>query len=160
MSARRTSTLRLAAAIIALVAVTAAPPLQAQTCTVPGSHATIQEAADDPACATVTLAAQTYPESVVLRRSVTIAGPAAGGAVVRGLVLVAGAGTIATLRDLRVENGCHPDAVRAAGGARIEGDTLDIVRAAGLPCPLTADAIFVDGFENGNTTAWSSTTPP
>jgi hypothetical protein len=29
----------------------------------------------------------------------------------------------------------------------------------GLPCPLTADAIFVAGFEDGTTNAWSSTSP-
>ncbi len=159
MSARRAFTLLVAAAALALAAVLTAPPLHAQTCTVPGSHATIQAAADDPTCATVTLAAQTYPESVVLRRTLTLAGPAAGGAVVQGLVLVSGVGTVATLRDLRVENGCVPDAVRAAGSARLEGDALDVVRSAGLPCPLTADAIFADGFESGNTSAWSSTSP-
>jgi hypothetical protein len=159
MSARRVSTLRGAAAVLAVVAASAAPPLNAQTCTIPGSHATIQAAADDPACTQVVLAAQNYPESVVLRRTVTVAGPAAGGAVVRGLVLVGGASTVATLRDLRVENGCRPDAVHASGGARLLGDGLEVERATGLPCPLTADAIFVDGFESGNTSAWSGTTP-
>ncbi|MCU0305115.1 MAG: hypothetical protein MUC56_13775 [Thermoanaerobaculales bacterium] len=159
MSAPVSSALRLALAAVALCAALAVAPLHAQTCTVPGSHATIQEAADDPACVTISLAAQTYPESIVLRRTVTVAGPAAGGAVVQGLVLISGATTVATLRDLRVENGCRPDAVRASGGARIVGDTLDVVRSAGLPCPLTADAIFVDGFEDGSTNAWSSTSP-
>jgi len=155
MSARRISRLQLAVVLV----LAAAAPLHAQTCTVPGSHATIQEAADDPACAEVVLAAQTYPESVVLRRTVTLAGPAAGGAVVQGLVLISGASTVATLRDLRVENGCVPDAVRASGGARLIGENLQVQRAAGLPCPLTADTIFVDGFESGNTSAWSITSP-
>jgi hypothetical protein len=160
MSTRRVITSSLVAAVLAIVTVAATPPVHAQTCTVPGSHATIQAAADDPGCGAVVLAAQAYPESVVLRRSVTMTGPGTGGAVVQGLVLIAGATTVATLRDLRVENGCVPDAVRAAGGARIEGETLDVVRATGLPCPLTADAIFADGFETGTTNAWSSTTPP
>ncbi len=159
MSAPQLSTLRIAVGTLALVVAVAAPPLHAQTCTVPGSHATIQEAADDPVCVTVNLSAQNYPESVVLRRTVTLAGPGTGGAVVQGLVLVSGASTVATLQDLRVENGCSPDAVRAAGGARLVGDNLDVARATGLPCPLTADAIFVDGFESGNTMAWSNTTP-
>ncbi len=125
----------------------------------PASHATIQEAADDPACATVTLAAQTYPESIVIRRSLTLAGPGTGGAVVQGLVLIAGATTEVTLNDLRVENGCVPDALRTSGGARLTGNNLQVERSDGLPCPLTADTIFTDGFESGNTTAWSSTTP-
>ena len=142
---------------VSLLAVVA--PLHAQICTVPGSHATIQEAANDPGCAEIDLAAQTYPESVVLSRTLTIAGPGTGGTVVQGLVLISGAGTVATLRDLRVENGCVPDAVRASGGARLVGESLQVQRAEGLPCPLTADTIFVDGFESGNTGAWSASTP-
>jgi hypothetical protein len=159
MSANRFSTSWLAAVAFALVAAMVAPPLHAQTCTVPGSHATVQEAADDPACVTIDLAAQTYSESVVLRRSLTVAGPAAGGAVIQGLVLVSGPTTVATLQDLTVENGCVPDAVRASGGAHLVGENIQVERADGLPCPLTADTIFVDGFETGNTGAWSSTSP-
>jgi hypothetical protein len=159
MSARWFSRFHLAAAAFAVVAAAVAPPVHAQACTVPGSHTTIQTAADDLACATVVLAAQTYPESVVLRRTLTIAGPPAGGAVVQGLVLISGDGTIATLRDLRVENGCLPDAVRASGGARLEGDTLEVVRATGQPCPATADTLFTDGFESGTTGAWSGSMP-
>jgi hypothetical protein len=159
MSAHRAFTLLVTTAVLAVVVVAVAPPLHAQTCTVPGTHATIQEAADDPACAEVDLAAQTYPESVILSRTVTISGPGTGGAVVQGLVLISGAGTVATLRDLRVENGCVPDALRASGGARLVGENLQVQRAEGLPCPLTAGAIFTDGFESGNTTAWSHTSP-
>ncbi len=159
MSARFPSSSRLTPAAVVLCAMFAAPSLHAQICTVPGSHATIQAAADDPACATVDLSAQTYPESIVLRRTVIVAGPVSGGAVIQGLVLIAGTGTVATLRDLRVENGCVPDAVRASGGAHLVGENIQVERADGLPCPLTADTIFVDGFETGNTGAWSSTSP-
>ena len=159
MSALQLLASRLAGAALALGAATVPSPLHAQTCTVPGTHATIQEAADDSACVTVTLSAQTYPESIVLRRTVTLAGPAAGGAVVQGLVLVGGATTQVTLNDLRVENGCRPDALRTASGARVTGTNLQVERSESLPCPLTADAIFTDGFESGNTSAWSSTTP-
>lgn len=159
MSSRKRSVSCVAEVASALVLAVLCPPLAAQTCTVPGTHATIQEAADDPACATVTLAAQTYPESIVLRRSVAVAGSGTGGAVVQGLVLVAGATTQVTLNDLRVENGCVPDALRTTSGARITGNNLQVERSDGLPCPLTADAIFVDGFETGNTGAWSGTTP-
>ncbi len=159
MSAHERAMSRIAAAMAALTMAVLCPPLAAQTCTVPGSHATIQEAADDPACATVNLAAQTYPESIVLRHSLTLAGPGTGGAVVQGLVLIAGATTQVALNDLRVENGCFPDALRTSGGAQITGNNLQVERSEGLPCPLTADTIFTDGFESGNTTAWSSTTP-
>ena len=159
MSALERTVSWIAVAVLALVVVASAPPLCAQTCTVPGSHATIQEATDDPACATVTLSAQTYPESIVIRRSMTLAGPGSGGAVVQGLLLIAGATTEATLQDLTVENGCVPDALRTSGGAKLAGNNLQVERSAALPCPLTADAIFVDGFETGNTSAWSNTSP-
>jgi len=148
-----------AVTVIALILTTLCPPLAAQTCTVPGSHATIQQAADDPTCAEVVLAAQAYPESIILRRSLTLAGPGTGGAVVQGLVVISGATTEATLNDLRVENGCVPDALRASGGARLAGNNLQVERSGALPCPATADTIFTDGFESGNTTAWSGTTP-
>jgi len=159
MSAHEPTVLRFLVIATALTLAGICTTLAAQTCTVPGTHATIQGAADDPACATVNLAAQTYPESIVLRRSLTLAGPGTGGSVVQGLVLVAGASTVATLNDLRVENGCVPDALRTSSGARLTGTNLQVERSTGLPCPLTADAIFVDGFESGNTTAWSRTTP-
>ncbi len=159
MSKRSISTFRLATVALAVIAALAAPPAHAQTCTVPGSHATIQEAIDDPACATVALATQTYPESIVIRRSLILAGPGSGGAVIQGLVLMSGPTTVVTLQDLRVENGCVPDALRTTGGAELAGDHLEVVRSATLPCPVTADSIFTDGFETGNTDAWSSTSP-
>jgi hypothetical protein len=158
MSARSFSRFQLAAAA-ALCAVSAASSLEAQTCTVPGSHTTIQQAADDPACVTISLSSQTYPESIVFRRSVTVAGPVTGGAVVQGLVIVTGSGTIVALQHLGVENGCVPDALRTSGGARLTGANLEVERSSTLPCPATADTIFTDGFESGNTTAWSATTP-
>jgi hypothetical protein len=77
-----------------------------------------------------------------------------GGAVIQGLVLIAGENTDVTLQHLRVENGCVPDALRTTGGAELAGDHLEEVRSATLPCPVAADAIFVDGFESGDTSAW------
>ena len=79
MSAFERAVSRLVIAAITLILTAPASSVCAQTCAVPGSHTTIQEAADDPACATITLAAQTYPESIVIRRSLTLAGPATGG---------------------------------------------------------------------------------
>ena len=159
MNALEHSVSRVAVAAAALFLASTCPPLAAQTCTVPGSHATIQEAADDPSCAIVDLAAQTYPESIVIRRSLTLAGPGSGGAVVQGLVLISGATTEATLQDLRVENGCIPDALRTSGGAKLTGENMEVERSSTLPCPLTADTIFANGFESGNTGAWSNTSP-
>ncbi len=159
MSSLELTVSRVAVTAVALILVGICPPLAAQTCTVPGSHATIQEASDDPACATITLSAQTYPESIVIRRSLTLAGPGSGGAVVQGLVLMTGSGTQVTLQDFNVENGCVPDALRTSGGAKLTGDNLEVERSSTLPWPLTADAVFVNGFESGNTSAWSNTSP-
>jgi len=159
MSGFKPSSSRAVIAVAAIVLVAMTSPAFAQTCTVPGSHATIQDAIDDPTCATVNLAAQTYPESIVIRRSLTLTGPGTGGAIVQGLVLVTGSGTQVTLQDLRVENGCIPDALRTSDGAQLLGENLQVERSETLPCPLTAETIFVNGFESGNTDAWSSTSP-
>ena len=159
MSSLERAVSRVVVAAITLILTGICPPLAAQTCTVPGSHATIQEAIDDPACATITLSAQTYPESIVIRRSLTLAGPGAGGAVVQGLVLLTGSGTLVTLNDLRVENGCVPNALRTSGGATLTGENLEVERSEALPCPVITDTIFADGFESGDPSAWSSTSP-
>ena len=126
----------------------------------PGSHATIQQAIDEPACAMITLSAQRFAESIVVRRPLTLAGPAAGEAVVEGLVLVIGQGTEVILQDLTVENGCSPDALRTSGGAKITGNNLRVERSEALPCPVTtAGRVFTDGFESGGTSNWSVTVP-
>lgn len=138
-----------------------AAPAAAQICTVPGSHATIQEAIFDPTCVTITLkAAHTYTESIHISRSLTIDCTGAAGAVIQGLVRVQGAGAQVTLQDLAVENGCIPSALAAISGAEVTGTNLAVVHSAALPCPpVTTDTIFADGFESGDTTSWSSTAP-
>lgn len=145
---------RLVIPSLVLILAAFAPPLHAQNCTVPGSHVTIQEAIDDPACVTITLSAQTYAESIVIPRSLTLAGPATGGAIVQGLVLMVGSGTEVGLHDLRVENGCVPNALRTTSGATMTGANLEVERSAALPCPEVPDSIFADGFETGDTSAW------
>ncbi len=132
-------------------------PAHSQTCTVPGSHATIQAAIDDPACATITLSAQTYAESINIPRSLTLAGPGAGGAVVEGLVRVVSGGTAVTLQDLAVQNGCFRSAQKAVAGAEVTGSNLTVEHASGLPCPPSI--VFEDGFESGDTSRWSNTVP-
>jgi len=102
----------------------------------------------------ITLSAQTYAESIRIPRSVDLVGPVTGGAVVQGLVLMVGTGTEVGLQNLRVENGCLPNALRTTSGATMIGTNLEVVRLVALPCPLTADSIFIDGFETGDTSAW------
>lgn len=147
------------AAICVLTVAIASPvaALVAQTCTVPGTHATIQEAIDDMGCAQIDLAGQTYGESINVSRSLTLTGPSAGGAVVEGFVRVAGVGTTAHFQDLVVRNGCLERALLAHVGATVDGTRLTVERSAGLPCP--ASHIFTDGFESGDISAWSGSLP-
>ncbi|MCP4663725.1 MAG: hypothetical protein GY856_50720 [bacterium] len=125
-------------------------------CSVPGTHAKIQAAIDDAACTTITLQTQTYAESVTVARSLTLAGPSGSPATVQGLVLVVGAGTDVQLSDLRVENGCTGGALQVHSGAQVDGSRVEAVRSAALPCPPLASQLFADGFESGDTSAWSS----
>jgi hypothetical protein len=80
-------------------------------CTVPGDHATIQSAVNDPACATIDVAAGTYYESVIIGfgRTVTIQGQGQGQTVVDGTaanrVFYVDFGAVATLTDLTIQNG-------------------------------------------------------
>ena len=59
-----------------------AAAVAAVTCNVPGSHATIQAAVDDPSCDTIQVAPGAYPENVVVDRTVEILG--SPGATVTG----------------------------------------------------------------------------
>ncbi|MEO8195246.1 MAG: hypothetical protein ABI689_00845 [Thermoanaerobaculia bacterium] len=130
---------------------------QAAICTVPGSHASLWAAVRDTACSEIDLAAQSRAESVVIGRSLTLAGPAGGGAILAGLLDVRGVGVVVTVSHLRVENGCQPVAAAATGGARLDGATLEVIASPGGPCP--AVGLFADGFESGDSVRWSVTLP-
>lgn len=136
-----------------------ASPAAAGVCTVPGTHTTVQEAIDDLACTTINLSAQTYAESITVLRTLTLAGPGGGGAIIEGLVLVAGVGTTVDLNDLAVQNGCLGNAMVVRGGAQVSGTNHQVTRSGALPCPPFL-MLFGDGFESGDTSAWSSQVPP
>ena len=138
-----------------LILLVAAAPVAAGTCDVPGTHATIQEAVDDPSCDLVDLPEGTSSESIDVRRSVTIRGPATGVAILAGAVHAAGEGTVLQLVDLGVRNGCPHVSVRSSSGARLLGDRLRVDRSLAFPCPASASEIFSDGFESGSTCAWT-----
>ena len=157
MTGNRTLLPRALPAFLALLLPAPASPALAGVCTVPGSHATIQEAIDDPLCTQIDLAVQTYPESINIPRSLTLAGPGGGGAIVEGLVRVVGAGTLVNLVDLAVQNGCPQNAMLVLGSAQVIATNLTVEHSAALPCPPSI--IFTDGFESGNTSAWSQTVP-
>ncbi len=68
-----------------------------------------------------------------------------------------GAGTLVDLVDLAVQNGCLENAMLVQGGAEVSGTNLTVERSVALPCPPSI--IFADGFESGDTSAWSSQVP-
>jgi hypothetical protein len=140
----------LAAAVV--LAATAAP---AAVCQVPSaSHPTIQSAVDDPTCTELVLAAQTFTESPVIPRNLTVRGASSTATVVAGQLEVTG-GPVA-LEDLKVDTsgpvqrGRFNDALWVHSGGRVTGTNLLVVHS-----PL----LFGDGFESGNTSAWSNTLP-
>ncbi len=140
---------------LAMVVLCLGPPgSEAQTCTVPDQVPSIAAALADPACETIVLGAQSYPESVVVSRSVTIQGVSSDATVIEGQVQVV-AGTVA-LDHLRVDTssaalaGRFHQALVVEAGARLSGTDLRVVHKA---------LLFGDGFESGNTTAWSQTSP-
>ena len=59
------------------------------TCTVPGSHPTIQAAVDDVACESIALTATDYAETVIVTRSLTLTG---GPLILHGEPTVSGTG--------------------------------------------------------------------
>ena len=136
-------------------------PLRAATCSVPGSHTTIQKAVGDATCTTIDLAARTYSESVRISRTLSIQGPQTGSAIIEGKLEAQGASTQVTVVRLLVTNGCSPAAVSTSAGAKILGDRLEVTRAVGLPCPpvVQTGPIFSDDFESGDTSAWTSVVP-
>lgn len=136
-----------------------ATPAHAGTCSVPGTHPTIQEAIDDPSCSTIDLQAVIYDESIQISRSVSIDGPSGGGAVIEGLTSLSGDSTVVSFSNLTVQNGCLPDGVRVEDGAELSGTNFAAFSDQALPCPAGSTAVFEDGFEIGDTSVWSVTVP-
>jgi hypothetical protein len=127
----------------------------ADVCSVPSvAHPSIQAAVDDAACTEVVLAAQVFSESVAVSRSLVLRGDSSATTKIAGQVTVTGDATEVTLQDLQVDGGgCFPVALDVSGGAQVTSQQdVVVTNAAGEECP-----IFLDGFESGNTSAWSNT---
>jgi hypothetical protein len=129
----------------------------AATCTVPGSYALIRNAVADPNCTVIQLGAQSYPESPTLRRSLTLAGPATGVAIIQGRLTATGTGVVVQLTSLTVANGCAFDALQSLNGARLDADRVPVLLDPGLACP--PELPFAATFEAGNITDWSFSQP-
>jgi len=119
-------------------------------------HPTIQAAVNDAACTEIVFAVQVFAESVAASRSLLMMGDTSTTTVIEGQVTVTGEATEVTLQNLQVDGGgCFSVALEVAGGAQVTSQQdVVVINAAGGECP-----IFLDGFELGNTLAWSSTVP-
>lgn len=73
-----------------------AEPAAAQVCNAPSQRSSIRAAVLEPACAVVNVAFGGYVESVAVHRSVWIHGASTATTLIRGRVLVRGAGTAET----------------------------------------------------------------
>ena len=133
----------------------------ADVCGVPsGSYPSIQAAVDTPLCTEVVLAAQTFRESVAVPRSLELRGASSETTIIEGQVIAHGAGNVLVVEDLTVDGsapgvwGSFAEALLAANGAKIHGLRLAVINAA-----TDVHPIFADGFESGDTQAWSGVTP-
>jgi hypothetical protein len=126
-------------------------------CSVPSQpHPTIQAAVNDAACTEIVLAAKVFAESVAISRSLLLRGDSSATTVIEGQVTVTGGSTEVTLRGLQVDGGgCFSEALDVGDGAQVTSQQdVVVINAAGGECP-----IFLDGFELGNTLAWSNSVP-
>lgn len=144
------------AAILGLSLSGMAAPAVVGVCTVPGSHPTIQAAVDDLGCTDIDLAAQTFPESVLIRRTVTISG-AGPSTVVGGSLRAHGQGVVVIVSDLKVETSCVRGSLQSWTGGEIVATNVEAASSVSFDCP--ENPIFSDGFESGDTSTWSRTVP-
>ena len=127
-----------------------APHAAAVTCNVPSTpYPTIQSALDDAACTEVILAAGVFDENPVVSRSMSVQGAGSSQTFVQGGIEVS-AGAVA-LSGLHVSGPGEP--LHAHSGAQVSGFDLVVINGV-VEAPL-----FSDGFESGDTTAWSAATP-
>jgi hypothetical protein len=149
-----------ASTLVLLIKVLGSAPACADTCTVPGTHASIQAAVADPTCTTIDLAGGSFRESLTISRDLGLRGAPSFATTIEGQLVIRGAGTDVQLTDLVVDTslpglaGCFAEAVEVQGGAVVDALRLDVRNSIDGICNIL---IFFDGFESGDTSAWSST---
>jgi hypothetical protein len=133
----------------------------ADVCQVPsGTHPTIQAAVDDGDCTEIVLAAQVFEESVLVERDLVIRGDSQSTTTIAGHVTVQGAATETVISDFTVDasvagvGGTAEVALQVLGGAQVTTQSVSARNSA-----VDLYTVFEDGFESGDTTAWSSTVP-
>ncbi len=133
----------------------------AAVCQVPSApHPTIQSAIDDGTCTEIELASQVFEESVLIARDLTIGGSTTSSSTIAGQVTVQGGATQVTLENLTVDGtiqgvaGTFDVALQVIGGAELATNSVIVLNSVVDPW-----TVFVDGFESGDTSAWSATVP-
>ena len=125
---------------------------EGETCNVPSaSYPFIQYAVNAVTCTEIILASGSFFGGVTIGRTLELQGVSSDSTTVVGKVTVEGSGTKATLKGLKIAVGPGdppPDGLVVVGDAEVIPEDLVV----GL-----AELIFSDGFERGDTTAWSST---
>lgn len=135
--------------------------VEAVVCQVPsGSYTMIQAAIDDGSCTEIVLAAQVFEESVLITRDLTLRGSPTSTSTIAGQVAVQGGTTQVTFEHLTVDatvqgvGGTVDAALQASGGAEVITRSVVVRNSA-----VDLWTVFVDGFESGDTSVWSTTVP-
>lgn len=149
----RKSARRLAMALLVAILLLIATPVISGTCLVPSaSYPSIQSALDVAICTEIVLTKGAFLGGVTIDRTLEIRGVSSAHTRILGVITVQGAATTATLTGLMIGVGSDPpnNGLVVTDDAEVIPDDL-VIR--------TMDFIFFDGFESGNTTAWSVTRP-
>ena len=148
----------------AVAALLLAPPAAyGAICNVPsGGFPTIAAALADPTCNPIQIGAGSYTTNLSIARDVTLDGAGSASSTIAGWVGVSGGATDVVLNSLRIDattaisSPCYASGLDVRGGAKASGFDLVVV---GKPTPTAACSFFADGFEGGDSTAWSTRSP-
>ncbi|MEM1178006.1 MAG: hypothetical protein AAGM22_06665 [Acidobacteriota bacterium] len=138
-----------------------ATPAAGQTCQVPQDYVTLQDAVwlGAGVCDQIILAAGFYEESVDIDRTVTITTAASAIATLSGQLVVRGAGTVVTTMNLDLLTSCSGAVFEVKQGAAFSSSDFDVDLSGVGECPPfrpNPSLIFEDGFESGDTSAWTA----
>ncbi len=145
-----TPLLALAAALVAGAGSLLAGDAAAAVCNVPGTYSTIAAAVADPTCSEIVLAAQTYPESFAVGRSLTLTGAGSAATTVRGTMTISGNGVVVALASFLLDASGNGAGLDVSAEAEVSCLDVSTRMAAGA-----GGAIFADGFESGDFSAWT-----
>ena len=146
--------LSLPSVLVGLILIASVSPGRAEVCNVPSaSYPSIQSAVNVINCTEIVLASGNHFGAVTIGRTLTVQGAGSDTTTVLGKVTISGSETQATLKGLKIAVGANDlphDGLVVVGDAEVIPDDLVIA---------STDLIFSDGFEWGNTAAWSAEIP-